>query len=214
MALVRDGQAPRAATFLSSRLAGRPDDLQIWFNLMDARCAAGGLFPTDAARLGAVLRRAALGSDLAYRWLGQAFDQLESRPCPGLTRQHLADWTQAADANPHWQGQARNVAAHEALQARFAVADHDSTGAKMHFDRALRADVRPDRALGQAAYLAGAGYYREALAHLDAYDRMRSLAIPPRPGMPRVHAWLLERQHYWDREETILRQEIRKAMDG
>jgi len=49
------------------------------------------------------------------------------------------------------------------------------------------------------------GSPRLGLAHLDHYEMMRKLTPPPELGMPRIHAWVLQREQYWPKEMAHLR---------
>jgi hypothetical protein len=66
----------------------------------------------------------------------------------------------------------------------------------------------PDAAARQASLLAVHGYYHQALAHLDLYESIRGQVGAPGRGMPRLHAWVLERQGYWNTEMRVLREKL------
>jgi hypothetical protein len=88
-------------------------------------------------------------------------------------------------------------------QAQAALAD---------FNRAIDQQVRVEAALKQAALLGGAGHPELGLAHLAHYDVVAATnqAYHPPFGMARLHAWVLERQGYWDRELERLRATLRQ----
>ena len=54
--------------------------------------------------------------------------------------------------------------------------------------------------------------YREALEHLDVYEKVKDRIPEPGPSMAWVHAMVLERQSYWPREMRILRTNLRNAI--
>jgi len=62
--------------------------------------------------------------------------------------------------------------------------------------------------------LASDGYYSQALAHLDLYERVRKDAPKPGLGMPWLHARVLERQDYWPGEIAQLRYRLLKEIDA
>ncbi|MGH7487946.1 MAG: tetratricopeptide repeat protein, partial [bacterium] len=90
------------------------------------------------------------------------------------------------------------------MQGLLDLAKGDPQATVQDFDSALAHVPTPDAALQQAATLGARGYPALGLKHLDF-----SAALPPtrKPafGMRRVHAWVLERQHYWQHETTRLR---------
>ncbi|CAM5269844.1 hypothetical protein [Rhodanobacter lindaniclasticus] len=77
------------------------------------------------------------------------------------------------------------------------------------FNRALDLQVRTSAALKQAALLGAHGFPRQGLAHLDHLATEPEQAYRPSFGMPRVHAWVLQRQQYWPRELAHLRATLR-----
>jgi hypothetical protein len=69
-------------------------------------------------------------------------------------------------------------------------------------------------ALRQAAVLGAAGYPAQGLAHLDHYEAERQLAPQPGLGMARIHAWVLQHQHYWDDELARLRHTLQADLQA
>jgi hypothetical protein len=65
--------------------------------------------------------------------------------------------------------------------------------------------VRIAAALKQAAMLGASGHPRQGLAHLDHLAAEPEQSYRLGLGMPRLHAWVLERQHYWPKELSHLR---------
>jgi protein O-mannosyl-transferase len=73
------------------------------------------------------------------------------------------------------------------------------------FNAALDQYVRVSAALDQAAELGASGYPQLGLQHLAHYDGVRGAEAAPGIGVPRIHAWVLQRQHYWPKELARLR---------
>jgi hypothetical protein len=58
--------------------------------------------------------------------------------------------------------------------------------------------------------LGSSGYPLQGIQHLATYDSLRAEEQQPAFGMPRVHAWVLRHQGYWDRELDRLRATLRE----
>jgi hypothetical protein len=69
--------------------------------------------------------------------------------------------------------------------------------------------VRVSAALKQAAMLGASGFPQQGLAHLDHLAAEPEQSYRPGFGMPRVHAWVLQRQQYWPKELAHLRATLR-----
>ena len=57
--------------------------------------------------------------------------------------------------------------------------------------------------------LGASGHPEQGLANLDYYEAVGQHTDIPSFGMPRVHAWVLERQQYWPKELARLRATLR-----
>ena len=75
------------------------------------------------------------------------------------------------------------------------------------FSKALAFNVRPGFAANAAAVLGSSGFPRLGLNLLDRYKRvsMRQKRRSRGMNMNALHAWVLERQHYWPDELEHLR---------
>lgn len=206
------GHPRQAIARLEPLWRARPMDLQLAFNLVSSRCDAGALPAEEAARLEATLAGATQGLPLMNRWLGGAIDLAAAGSCPGLDTQVLHRWLAAMARNPGFAAGSERDQELEPLLGRLALREGRHGAARRHFDRALRAHVSPGVATRQAAEMARAGAYAEALAHLDEYERLSALTHRAGPGMARVHEWVLERQGYWPREIRILRGKLRAEL--
>jgi hypothetical protein len=90
------------------------------------------------------------------------------------------------------------------LQGMLELARQDPDAALQAFNHALAEEPGPATALEQAATLGAHGYARQGLAHLDYWQTLPAPSQPSR-GMPKLHAWVLAHQHYWEHEMAHLR---------
>ncbi len=190
----------------------RPYDLQIAFNYVSAACATRVLTAADNRGIADALRHSPEGALLMYRWIGNAADVAASGSCPGLRPTDVADWLVAAQANPKFGSAYVRDQDIAPLLGQLAVRQQKPWDALAHFDRALAMVTTPDVAARQAAMLAEAGYYEQALAHLDEYERLKDRVRQPGWGMAWLHAKVLEREGYWPFEMARLRQKLHSAI--
>lgn len=209
------GRTELAVQRLGPLWARHPHDLQLALNHINARCAQGAIPAGEFAALQVSLRGATDGLRMVGTWLGRAIETAASGNCAGLDLGSAGTLVDAIAANPAYaKGWALDLAQ---LEGQLAVARRQPERALGAFDRALRMRPSPDAAARQAAVLATHGYYRQARAHLDTYEAVRGRVAPPGRGMPALHAWVLERQGYWDSEFRILREKLQveiEAEDG
>ena len=109
--------------------------------------------------------------------------------------------------NPHIRGQ--DI---EPLLAQVALREHKPDLALQHFNAALASVTTPDVAARQASALASSDYYEQALAHLDAYESLKSRARRPGWDMTFIHAKVLEWEGYWPFEMALLRKKLHAAI--
>jgi hypothetical protein len=205
---VRQGRADRAILRLEPLRRQRPLDLQVALNVIDAACASGALSNSRASQLDIALAGAREALQMVPPWLSRAIEAASARQCPGLDLRVAARWLESFASNPVIARDPAFVQDLEPLRAQLALAWGDGPGALRHFDSALLAHPTPDVAARQAAMLARHGRYREALAHIDLYERERVRMQAPARGMPWLHAWVLDRQGYWPREMAVLRAKL------
>lgn len=205
------GNPEQAMRRLAPLWRQRPDDLQIALNYIDAACAWHGLSAIDHAALARTLRQAANAQQLTSRWLGKAIDVAASGQCPGMNLVNVESWIDAALHNPTANENIRNRNM-EPLLARIALRKHQPDLALLHFNHALAVSVTPDAAAGQAGMLASSGYYEQALAHLDTYERLKSNVRTPGLDMSWLHARVLDWQGYWPYEMAVLRGKLHAAI--
>jgi hypothetical protein len=203
---VSAGLPEQAAIRLQRAIADHPDEIQLVLNLLATRCAMGGVDVPSLTAAAAALRTARVGSVLLTNWFERAIDQATSgNACPGLGLNEIGSLLDAADENPY------NTKRHGSLQdiwylrSLIALRRHDPEMALTDLNKAIDLQVRAGAALHYAALLGSKGFPSEGLAHLAHYDAIKTRERKPASGMPRIHAWILQRQDYWAHEFTHLR---------
>lgn len=203
------GQPSRAESRLLNLLTESPDQVQLALNLVGAQCLLGQIKPStlDASR--EALRTTRDPGGLLVSWFERAMTQAAHPPCPQLSYATLASLLQAALANRHLSDNPGRQQDIHYLQGRLALWRGDANTALEEFNLALDKQVRVSAALKQAAALGASGFPRKGLAHLDHFSNEPAEADEPGPGMPSIHAWVLQQQHYWPKELTRLRATLR-----
>lgn len=212
IAELQAGRADHALARLEPLWRQRPYDLQIAFNVVDAACATRGLDAHDTQAVAAALRYGPQSQLLMYTWLARSIEVAASHACSGLELDDVAIWLRAALDNPANDVHVRDLDI-EPLLGQLAMRQGHADAALAHFNRALAALPKPDVAARQASMLAANGDYTQALAHLDAYERLKARLPPPTAGMPWLHAKVLEWQGYWPFEMALLRRKLHAAID-
>ena len=204
---IANGQPQIAAKRIENLLAAQPDQSQLAFNLIDARCMMGGVDTTTLEIAEKAMRHTPGTGTLFARWFEGALQMAETGRCRGLTPSTLLMLINAGLKNPRLSapGPQQDLTY---LRGRMAVAEHQPDAALADFIQALNLRIRPDFALQAAATLGAAGYPSQGLTLLDHYQDVQTRAVPPGAGMPTLHAWVLERQHYWPNELTRLRKQL------
>ncbi len=205
---MQSGQPQEAIARLQAILASHPEQSQLVFNLIGARCMTGGLHAGDltAART-AMLGTANVGS-LFIHWFDRVLPVVMAGDCPGLTAPDLLSLIDAGLQNPNLSGAGPQQDL-TYLRGRIALAQHHADAALADFQHALALQVRPGIALEAAATLGAAGYPRQGLLMLNYYEQIRTKAMPAGFGMPMVHRWVLAREHYWSHELAQLSKQLK-----
>ena len=208
-----NGRPSQALLRLGPIWRRRPSDLQVAFNYINSACAFRGLQPEDSRQLETALRAADSGLQLVNGWLSKAIETAASGQCRGLTLTETERWVAASQQNPRMSetdvGQEI-----EPLLAQIALHRGQPDVALKHYDLALAAFTSPDVAARQAALLASNGYYSQAIAHLDTYERTKQQIAPAGLGMPRIHRKILHWQNYWPHEMAVLREKLHAELDA
>ena len=202
---IKSGFPERAVRRLEPALQRAPDELQVALNLLAAHCKLGNLDPASSHAAILALRTTRNPGALLTNWFDRSIDQADKPPCPQFTFELIKQLLDAAMANPALASPGGPPQDLHYLTGRLALAQHRPDDALWNFNQALDQQVRPTVAFQQAALLGSAGYPRQALAHLAHYEHERTREVPPPFGMPRIHAWVLNRQQYWDKELARLR---------
>ncbi|WP_325368530.1 tetratricopeptide repeat protein [Dyella sp.] len=199
------GNPARAIARLRPLLARHPDQVQLALNLFGAECQMGEVDPATLSASRIALSTARDPGTLLTHWFERVMDQVAKPPCPQLSYGTIDSLLDAGLTNPHFTSTAGREQDLYYLKGRLALKQGDAERALNDFNHALDLQVRIAAALGQAALLGSAGYPRLGLAHLDHYEAESNREAQPDFGMPRVHAWVLQRQQYWPREVAHLR---------
>ena len=206
---VAEGHPDRAIARLTPALTRDPDQVQLALNLLAAQCQLGSLDQTSMQASITALRTTRDTGNLLASWFGRSLDQSKSPICPQMNLAGIEALLNAAMSNPRLMETAGRRQDLYHLRGRIALERHDPSSALASFNLALDQQVTPTIAFQQAALLGSAGYPAQGLAHLDHYEIMRSKEFVPAWGMARLHAWILRRQAYWDKELVRLRQTLR-----
>jgi tetratricopeptide (TPR) repeat protein len=199
------GQPERAVQRLLPALARAPDQVQLAINLFSAQCMLGHVDEATLAASRDALRTTRDPGTLLVSWFDRAMGQVAQPPCPQLSYATLDGLLQAALANPHLASNPGRQQDIHYLLGHLALLQGDANSALVEFNQALDSQVRVSAALKQAALLGASDFPQQGLAHLDHLSAEPEQSYRPGFGMPRVHAWVLERQQYWPRELAHLR---------
>jgi hypothetical protein len=206
------GHPELAASSLRTALASAPSEVQLALNLFGAECQMGAATPATFAAARHALGTTRDPGTLLTHWFERAIANAREPACPQADALHLASLLDAISSNRILMdkpGRRQDLAY---LQGRLALAQGDGASALTDFNRALDQQLRIEAALEQAALLGAAGYPELGLEHLSHYDAKVTSGeeYPPPAGMPRLHAWILHRQGYWQKELDRLRATLRE----
>lgn len=197
---------PRAAEIrLAAVLQDHPNDPQITLNILSAHCQLDGMTKDDLHLAERTLAHLRSGESVIFHWLGNAIELSATHACPGLTSQAVSSMLDAAEGNPrlrHVIGRMQDI---YHLRGQLALSLHQPSEALMWYQKALALRPGPQMAFEQAAQLGSAGYPAEGLSHLDSFQSYGWTKPFTKFGMPRLHAWVLHKQRYWDTELIYLR---------
>lgn len=201
------GRPEAAILRLEKLLATQPDQVQLAFNLIGARCMTGGIKAADLAAARIAMQGTPNTGTLFASWFDRTLPVVLSGGCPGLTAQGLQELIDTGLKNPELSaaGPQQDLTY---LRGRIFLAQGQPDTALADFIHALDLQVRPDMALQAAATLGAAGYPAHGLRLLDHYETDSGNGMKPGFGMPWLHAWVLERQGYWQHELTHLRGQL------
>ncbi|WP_158753133.1 tetratricopeptide repeat protein [Dyella sp. S184] len=204
---MQTGHPQNAVRRLETLLTSQPDQVQLAFNLIGARCLIGGIRPDDIAAARKAMQGTPNTGGLFAHWFDRTLPVAMSGSCPGLGPGDLLSLINAGLQNPKLTaaGPQQDLTF---LRGRIALAQHQPDAALADFQQALDLQVRPGMALEAAATLGAAGYPAQGLRLLDHYRQVEKNAMPPGFGMPMLHEWVLARQDYWPHEFSRLRNQL------
>jgi len=203
------GHPDQAIRRLAPALDHSPDEVQLALNLLAARCQVGSIDPASMQASIVALRKTRDTGNLLASWFGRSLDQSRDPACPQMNLEGIEALLEAAMSNPRLMETPGRRQDLYHLRGRIALERHEPSAALDSFKLALDQQVTPSIAFQQAALLGSSGYPAQGLQHLDDYESMRSREFVPAFGMARVHAWILRRERYWDKELVRLRQTLR-----
>jgi len=204
------GRAKEAAMSLENLLAVQPDQAQLAFNLINARCLSGAISTEDFETARKAMLRTANTGTLFVRWFERALPIAVSGSCHGLTPSALLILIDAGSNNPKLQAAGQHQDRFY-LRGLVALSQHHSDAALADFITALNFLPRPGMALKAAATLGQHGYPSQGLQLLDHYQEIPEQAGPMSLNMVTLHDWVLRQQNYWPREVARLRNELNFA---
>jgi len=207
-----DGRVTFAAQRLEPLLAKHPDQVQLALNLLGAECLLGDVQAKTVEAARTSLRTARDPGALLVSWFSRVIDQTASPPCPQLTPGLVETLLDAALDNAYFKDIPGRLQDIYYLKGLLALKQRESDAAFLNFNQALDLQVRPAIALQQAALLGSAGYPQLGLAHLTYYESLRYKEESPSTGMPGIHSWVLQKQHYWQQETVRLRGALQRDM--
>lgn len=206
---MQTGHPQDAVRRLVNLLAMQPDQVQLAFNLIDARCMAGGVSRGDIDAAKVAMQNTSDGGMIFTTWFDHVLPVALADECPGLAVEDLLDMVSAGLHNPKLRTPARQQDL-TYIRGQIELARLRPDAASNDFSYALDLQVRPNVALQGAATLGAAGYPKLGLSLLDRYQKIqrRDEATPSGIGMATVHWWVLKKQGYWPRELAHLRQQL------
>ena len=207
---MRAGHPALAVARLEPALSKAPEQAQLAMNLFDAQCQLGHVEPALLVKFSTALRTTRDMGSLLLNWFTGKMEQIGKPVCSELTFNTLSTLLDAAAANPNLNtvyGRRQDIGY---LRGRLALMQGDANTALLDFNHALDEDAQISIALQQAALLGSMGFPRQGLAHLDHYELVQKHVVDSGLGMKRLHAWVLQRQHYWPKELAHLRDTLNK----
>lgn len=201
------GQPEHAVERLQRALKDKPDELQLAFNLIGARCMSGYVPISDLETARLSMAHAANTGALFSSWLDRMLPVATSAACTNLTTDRLIRIIDAGFENPRLSTPASRQDL-LFLKAKIFMADHRISDADEAFRQAIDLQPLPGIALEAAAAMGSAGQPEKGLQILAHYQSVKARSPRPGLGMPQVHQWVLDKQNYWPNEIARLQQTL------
>lgn len=198
------GNFLHAQVRLKQALLGSPDEAQLALNLFAAECHMGHVSNVTLSQTKRALRTMRDPGTLLVSWFERSIDAASQPECPEDSISELHDLLGAAAQNAPLMAQPGRRQDIYYLRGRLYLSEKRADDALGQFNLAIDQQVRIELALQQSALLGAAGFAPQGLAHLEHYQLESGNAARPDPGMPRIHEWVLQRQHYWQKELIYL----------
>jgi hypothetical protein len=202
---INTGHPMLAIARLKPLLAKSPDQAQLALNLIAAECQLGHVAPTTLSAANTSLRTMRDPGSLLTHWFTRVIMQTPHPACPELNISNINIMLNSVRTNSFLKDNAGRQQDLFYLEGRLALIQGAAGSALIDFNHALDCQIRPAIALKQAALLGAAGFPQDGLAHLNYYEAKSRYAPSPDMGMPIIHAWVLQHQHYWSQELQHLR---------
>lgn len=201
------GHPQTAARKLERLLATQPEQAQLAFNLINARCLSGAVDPVDLETTRKAMLRTANTGTLFVRWFERVLPLANTGSCRGLTSSALLTLIDAGLKNPNLAatGPQQDMTY---LRGLVALTQQEPDTALTDFVSALDLLPRPSMALKAAATLGQYGYPEQGVRLLDHYELIPQKAKPMSLHMASIHTWVLTRQSYWPHEISHLRNQL------
>lgn len=209
---VGSGNPERAIGRLKSALAKAPGDVQIALNLLGAQCSRRSVEVSTLLSAAEALQTSNDTGTLLAGWFQRAIDQSSKPECAEMGLSNVSIFLRAALRNTQLMSSPARRQDLYSMKGQIDLERGNPKAALLDFNRALDQQIRATAAFQQAALLGAAGHPLQALAHLDHYAVEKHAESRPPFGMPRIHAWVLARQHYWDHELLHLRATLEDDM--
>jgi tetratricopeptide (TPR) repeat protein len=210
------GHVQPALEHVDAAMIRFPTEPQVAFAQVSIHCREGSVSPTMLSNVRTALRSAPRDSgQLLSQWLTDAVRMAAEQRCAGMSLDAVDTFLDEASANPSISalpGRRQDI---KHVRGLVALARGRADDALLRFNEALAEDPGASVALAQAAALGSAGYASHGLRHLEYFDGLRP-APPPTPisGMRWLHALVLNRQDYWEKEINHLRHELQQHAKG
>lgn len=201
------GEIAAAVARLRDATLRMPDQPQVALTLIDVECQEGTI-QTQSWRLAMEsLRTARTGWNNIANWFITTVPRATSSvPCHGLTMDHLTEAYAALKSNPSFMKWHSTDPAFARVDAVLDLANGEPQRAIAAFDVALAATPGPRALVEQAKALQAYGYPKVALQRLDLHGALAHATWGT--GMPRLHAWVMYKQGWWQKEITRLRHSL------
>lgn len=202
-----DGDIPGALTTLREASIRMPDQPQITLTLVTIECQSSAIDPQSWQRALYSLNHTNTGWNNIANWFLTTLPDAMTHRCAGLTLARLTEALASVKSNQSFMHWHRHDLAFRRVDAIFLMANHQPQRALAAFNSILSDYPSAERALEQAQSLSAFGYPNLALRHLDYFATLPDRS-PSGIGMPRIHAWVLQKQNWWAPQLTKFRNHL------